>query len=107
MKVKSFKDGLEFDNGTSVVDDHSQDCCENVYADWSQLKDTDIMNHEFPAEIKIEGVEGSGFRIDGYFVPCYNQQNGYYSGNLKLVIKYPDKRTVTIDISNFVEDQID
>lgn len=101
-------DRLLFDNGTTVEDIHEQDCCERVYADWNQLKDTDVMSHEFNDQLEIEGVEGYGFRIEGYFIPCYNQQNGYYGSDLILEIKKKDSnKKVVIDVSEFVEDQID
>ena len=105
--IKYSEQGLEFDNGTKVVDDHDQDCCELVYADWEQLKDTDVLSHNFPEKLTIDGVDKSGIKIDGYFIPCYNSQNGYYSSDLAIKIKYPDGKKEEIDISNYVEDQID
>lgn len=104
--IKISEEGLEFDDGTIVVDNHNQDCCEHVYADWNQLEDTDIKSKNF-RKIKIEGVKGSGFRINGYFVPCYNSQNGYYGSDLELEITKPGVPTQRIDVSNFVEDRID
>ena len=96
MKLIKFDNkGLEFDNGTTISDYHYQECCEHVYADWEQLKDTDVLQHEFKDEIEIEKVENSGFRIEGYFIPCYNDQNGYYSGELSLIINY--KKEVNLD----------
>lgn len=107
MKIIKIEDGaILFNDGTTITDFHYQDCCEHVYADFSQLKDTTIFNEEIN-EIKIEGVEGSGFRLNGYFVPCYNSQNGYYSSDLALIITSPGKEKKEIDISNFVKDQID
>ena len=38
--------GIEFSNGSVLVDLHDQDCCENVYADFSNL-DSDIMSYDF------------------------------------------------------------
>ena len=107
MKLIKIDEALHFDNGTVVTDWHGQDCCEHVYADWDQLKDTDVMDHEFPEDLKIEGLEESGIKIDGYFVPCYNEQNGYYSNDLEIEIKYPNKKKEIIDITSFVEDRID
>jgi hypothetical protein len=107
MKViKIDETGLEFDDGTKISDIHQQDCCEHVYADWQQLKDTDILNKEID-EIKIEGVKDSGFRLNGYFIPCYNEQNGYYGDELSLEItKSGSKEKRIIDISEFVEDNV-
>lgn len=105
MKVISIDEKIVFDDGSTVEDFHEQDCCEHVYADFSQLADTNIMEREFD-DIQIEGVESSGFRINGYFVPCYDEQNGYYSGMLSLIIKQVGKPEKKIDISNFVEEHI-
>jgi len=109
MKIKLINEnGIIFDNGMELNDFHDQDCCEHVYACWDSLKtEAGLMEHEFDEDLKIEGVENSGFRLDGFFVPCYNFQNGYYSSSLELIIKYSDKRTTKhIDISDWVNDQI-
>lgn len=105
--VKISEKGLLFDNGTSIEDLHEQDCCEHVYADWSQLEDTDVKSHDFNEQISIEKVEGSGFRIEGYFIPCYNEQNGYYGSDLSLEIKEKDKETRIINVDCCVEDRIE
>lgn len=85
-----------------LLDIHSRDCCEEVYADWehmayypsipsgnareslTQIKLVgDIESPDF-----IEPVEGVGFKIkceQGYIlVSCYNIQNGYYSSDLAI-----------------------
>ncbi len=101
VKVVSYKEdeGLLFSNGLKVNDYHPQDCCESVYADWKQLEDTGIEDKEFK-ELVITGNPELGIIINGEFaVPCYNQQNGYYSDELLLNIE-------NIDISNFVKDDI-
>lgn len=108
MKLISFKEnGLKFDNGTFIEDYHRQDCCESVYADWDQLKDTDVLSHEFKDKIEIEKVEGSGFKIEGYFIPCYNYQNGYYGSDLELHIIYPNKEKEIVDLNVCIEDHFD
>jgi hypothetical protein len=99
------EDKLVFYDGTTIEAFHSQDCCEHVYADFKQLEDTDVFDHDFK-DLSIEGVKDSGFRLEGYFIPCYNEQNGYYSDDLKLVIKQNGKDT-DVDITDFVEDRID
>lgn len=97
--------GIKFSDGTSITDCHEQDCCEEVYADWRQI-DEDFLGKEIEG-IEIEGVEDSGFRINKYFVPCYNKQNGYYGDNLELIINYPDGKIKKIDVSKFVENDIE
>ena len=78
--------GIEFDDDSILVDIHEQDCCENVYADFSNL-DSDIMSYNFGENIRIKNAR-YGFKFgDGrrwFFVPCYNCQNGYYSDNLDI-----------------------
>lgn len=107
MKIKNItEEEILFNDGTVVTYNHDQDCCENVYADFNALKDTDIFDKEFK-DVKIEGVNGSGIKMNGYFIPCYNEQNGYYSSNLEIVIKSLGKDKKVIDISEFVEDKID
>jgi len=90
--------GILFDDGTGLIDYHEQDCCEHVYADFSNL-DSDILNHEFK-NINLQEAS-KGFRFGDsrkYFVPCYNEQNGYYSDYLEIhygkvvqVLKYYKK----------------
>jgi hypothetical protein len=76
--------GILFDDETGLIDYHEQDCCEHVYADFSNL-DSGILNHEFK-NINLQEVK-EGFRFGDtrkYFVPCYNEQNGYYSDYLEI-----------------------
>lgn len=82
-KINEF--GVVLRNGIVIKYHHDQDCCEVVYADFKQLLDTTFQTEKL-VDIKIEQVPGSGFRINGYFVPCYNQQNGYYSDRLELIV---------------------
>jgi hypothetical protein len=97
--IEITEEGIKFNNGIEVKHYHEQDCCEEVYADWKQLEDTNIMEREFD-DVNIEKVKGSGFRINGYFVPCYNVQNGYYSSALELHIVYNrsgDKKVINLN----------
>jgi len=82
--------GILFSDGTIMTDDHCQDCCESVYADWEALADeASIMDDDFSLVV-VEEKEGQGVVLRGrnysYFLPCYNIQNGYYNSNLDLVI---------------------
>ena len=95
---------------------HSQDCCENVYGDFSALKYiAQELNGKVIKQLVIKEVSGMGFLVvltmnyrddKKVFVPCYNYQNGYYSSNLALSIKRGEIET-KIDISGLVEDHID
>ena len=118
-QIVSFcKGAFTFSNGKilTLIDEHEQDCCENVYADWSTLplQQDQFMNKDIDS-IEIKGVEELGFLIifknkdnvvDKAMINCHNEQNGYYSNELKLIIKYNGKET-TADISDFVKDNID
>jgi len=86
--------GILFDDGLILTHSHMQDCCEHVYADWDYLKDeTGIKNVDF-SDLTIEERSNrktrTGIRICGqdhkFFVPCYNEQNGYYNDRLDIVL---------------------
>jgi hypothetical protein len=84
---------------------HHQSCCEDVYADFSALEDTDFQQQMNKIKPTFEQVVSSiekldyGFRVMGYFIPCYNIQNGYYSNNLELQITENNKK-FELDISD-------
>lgn len=67
----------------ALASHHEQDCCELVYADFNALDDTTFDKNIDIEDVEIEQVD-NGFRINGYFVPCYNIQNGWYSSYLEL-----------------------
>jgi hypothetical protein len=105
---------IKVDDGViSLSYEHDQDCCESVYADFGVInyyKDL-IVGKEFH-ELIIKSVKDMGFLVcfmNDYgdrakvFIPCYNEQNGYYSSNLELIINDKTK----IDISGLVEHHID
>lgn len=78
---------IEFDNGNKITFDHDQDCCEFNYADFEQL-DSLAREVDFSEPLMFESCE-YGFRfgnppINMFFVPCYSEQNGYYSNELDI-----------------------
>ena len=80
---------ITFDNGSYIAYEHARDCCEWNYADFSYLVDeAGIMSYDFPEELVFEIVSGSGFRFGSvykkFFVPCYSEQNGYYSDDIDI-----------------------
>ena len=88
MKVKSIDDyGIYFDNGDSIGWYHYQDCCETNWPDFRQLKDTGIFNEKFTTPLIFEKCN-YGFRFGNegkmYYVPCYTDQNGYYSNEVEI-----------------------
>lgn len=94
---------------------HDQNCCERVYADFSNVKhhSNRIVGKNIKL-LEIKGVPQIGFLLcfynhDSYpyisekiLVPCYNEQNGYYSSDLELEIKQGEKIT-KIDITRLIE----
>lgn len=94
---------------------HQNDCCEHVYADFSIISFYQEELEEMKTSgLYIKAVKDMGFllcfRRPGLsdikiFIPCYNEQNGYYSDDLELQIE--DSGVMTkIDISECVEDII-
>lgn len=91
MKIKEITSGhIEFDNGEVITFEHCQDCCEDNYADFEQLDDI-ARATEFESPLQFEKVENAGFRFGNegrmFFVPCYSDQNGYYSSDLQIYYK--------------------
>ena len=82
---------LRFDNGVEIYCDHDQQCCENNYADFTQLDDIARSRDFDTNNLEIEILEDQGFRFGNkpfnmHFVPCYSVQNGYYSTKLDIFI---------------------
>jgi len=124
MKIKEIKEeGIVFDNGYILEYYHEQDCCENVYADFEMLKEYNVstvtgksikikeIDFEESLIHLVQGVKEVGFNMiskigEKFFVPCYNSQNGYYSGNLELILYKENNVKEKLDISEFVKDEI-
>lgn len=79
---------IELADGTKIVFSHDQDCYENVWADVTALQDTGFENDIdiTKQNLKIELVKGYGIRLNGYGIPFYNEQNGYYSDTIDIYI---------------------
>lgn len=82
------EDCLYFDDDMYIQAIHCPDCCEWNYADWDNL-DTEALDYNFDtSKLKFEKAYG-GFRFGDssnrmFYVPCYSEQNGYYSSDLQL-----------------------
>ena len=89
MKIKTVdEERILFDNGMEITFDHEQDCCECNYADFESL-DTIVRETEFDENLAFEVIEDAGFRFGNlpqkmFFVPCYSEQNGYYSTDIDI-----------------------
>lgn len=89
MKIKTIDEyAITFDNGNTITFDHEQDCCEHNYADFQQIDDI-ARNWKFDENLDFESVDCAGFRFGNLpnkmvFVPCYSDQNGYYSSDIDI-----------------------
>lgn len=89
--IKTEENLIEFSDGSRITCDHEQDCCEWNYADCDQLDDL-ARGYDFnTAKLTFEAVDGSGFRFGDrpermFFVPCYSEQNGYYSSDIDVYL---------------------
>lgn len=124
MKILYITDEkIIFDNGYILKYYHEQDCCENVYADFEILntynlstktgKEINIKEIDFEEDMQhlIEGIKDTGFNMiskigEKFFIPCYNEQNGYYGSNLELILIKNDRTYESFNISEYVEDKI-
>lgn len=91
MKIKKVtEEVIVFDNGTVISYDHCRDCCEDNYADFKQIE-SEALDYDFETELKFEAVEETGFRFGDsrrmFFIPCYSEQNGYYSSDIDIYYK--------------------
>lgn len=112
MKIKSWNDDcIIFDDGSYISYDHEQDCCEYNYADFSVL---DVMlghdkdDIEFDS-FEIDTIDDGGFLVKlkltgnkilrapyrNIFIPCYSEQNGYYTTNIRIVYSDKDGNVIT------------
>ena len=87
---------LKFSDGTIIHCDHCQDCCEYNYADFEQLDDIARATVFDTDHLVFEAVEESGFRFGNlpskmFFVPCYSDQNGYYSSDIEVYLNGEEK----------------
>lgn len=95
MKIEKVTDeAIIFDNGNKITFDHEQDCCENNYADFSILDERTVnYDFNFDEDLTFKFVDGAGFMfgskdalryIHWIFIPCYSDQNGYYSTDIDI-----------------------
>lgn len=89
--IYTWTDTIRFDNGVEIECCHQQDCCEDVWADCRSIDDL-VENLEFDTNNLVFEALDTGFRFGNnasnmIFVPCYNEQNGYYSGDITVYLK--------------------
>lgn len=107
---------LDFEGDAIVLTGtHDQDCCENVYAAWSAIKPYLPQLVGKYNKLVIKGVSGEGFllcfegnystSLQKVFIPCYNEQNGYYSDHLDLIVSASGVEH-KVSASDYVEERI-
>lgn len=79
-----------FDNGATITFDHSADCCEWNYADFEAI-DPEALSYDFDMETLTFEACDEGFRfgdnpVHMFFIPCYSEQNGYYSSDIDIYL---------------------
>jgi hypothetical protein len=102
MKIKEVtSEYIKFDNGNEITFGHCQNCCEWNYADFKQVDDI-ARATDFDPNLKFEVVENSGFRFGNegkmFFVPCYSEQNGYYSNDVEIYYNNRKRLCIFADI---------
>lgn len=86
---KVTSNAIIFDNGNEITFNHLQDCCEQNYADFNQIEEM-AFNYDFDEDLQFESVKRAGFRFGNrnrnmmFFIPCYSEQNGYYSSDIQI-----------------------
>lgn len=87
------RDGIVFSNGSQLYSQHEQDCCEDHWLDFSQIKieDFDKLLFDLSSDNFFSKIDGYGIElnpVNGWSVkiPGYGSNNGYYSSELTLVL---------------------
>ena len=91
---------IVFDNGNTITDNHYPDCCECNYADYTVLNKNNVYyDYDFDENLDFEFIDGEGFRFGSngkwIFIPCYSEQNGYYSSDIDIY--YNEKHVLNGD----------
>ena len=110
--VSSVAEGLiTMENGDEIrfEDHHSQDCCEQVYAAFDEAPFQNFVGKKADS-LSIVGVPDTGFLVvlgkEKVLVNCYNEQNGYYSNQLSIIIQYGSVEH-EVDLDGYKDDRID
>lgn len=93
MKITEWNsEHMIFSDGSIYTYDHEQDCCEFNYIDFTVL---DVMYHdeefdsvffeEVDCGILMHLVNEAHDTVAKIYLPCYSDQNGYYSRDVCLM----------------------
>lgn len=88
--IKAEENELRFNDGTVITCDHCQDCCEYNYAKFDDIDDicraTDFDTNNLVFEACEYGFRFGNLPAKMFFVPCYSDQNGYYSDEVDVYL---------------------
>lgn len=94
VKVVKVDNCIYFSDGSELFCYHDQECCEEHYLDFEHIKLEDFNGLEFDLtnENFFKRIDGFGIELipiigHSIKIPGYGYNNGYYSCNLKLVLK--------------------
>lgn len=93
-----------FENSYVLKSDHSCDCCESHYLDFSMLKNYNVgsksgkkinifeQEFDFSKGIPFSRVKGVGILLhdtegNKYLINGYGYNNGYYGDNIELILE--------------------
>jgi hypothetical protein len=107
MKVIEIKEeSIVFEDGTLLYSYHDRDCCEHHYLDFTHITmgDFDGLEFNLTADNFFEKVDNYGIRLlptNGHpiGIPGYGDNNGYYSDELLLIVKFADSTEKKYDVT--------
>lgn len=105
--VKIENDELVFNDGTRLLSNHDQDCCEWHYLDFEDLDisdfdglEFDLTNDDFFNRVEDYGIELKPINGHVVRIPGYGSNNGYYGSNIDLIIADANGKTIkSYDVS--------
>jgi len=99
-RLDSDNNAIEFEDGYKLFSFHETDCCERHWMDVGILTMEDVEGLVFKLDgdlvrpIKYYGLElipTNGYPVK---IPCYSENNGYYSNDLTVILKDPRGNTL-------------
>ena len=94
-----------FDNGNKITYKHERDCCEYNYMDLESLSNDVYINEDFDPELIFKPIEDLGFSFGNpgkmIFIPCYSEQNGYYTD--LITICYNGTPVINVNCREVIE----
>ena len=104
---------IKFDDNSIITYTHEQSCCEQNYADFEQIDDL-ALTYDYGNALDFDRAEG-GFTFHGnkengrqctpdVYIPCYSQQNGYYTQDITIVYEGKNALSFEAEICDYLLD---